>query len=57
MADKLSTSDHGTTDEEQHVRNVGEINTDYYIHGLRIPKYRTAMAQVVMVGLIAFCTV
>lgn len=57
MAEKLSTSDHGTLDEEHHVRNAGEVNTGYYIRGLRIPKYRTAMAQVVMVGIIAFCTV
>jgi hypothetical protein len=44
-------------DEERNVPGLGKVNTDYYIRGLCIPKYRTAMAQVVMIGLIAFCTV
>lgn len=37
--------------------NREKLDTDYYVGRLRIPKYRSAMAQVVMVGLIAFCTV
>jgi hypothetical protein len=36
---------------------AGKADTDYYIRGIRIPKYKTAMAQVVMVGIIALCTV
>ena len=36
---------------------AGKVDTDYYIRGIRIPKYRTAMAQIVIVGIIAFCTV
>jgi hypothetical protein len=39
------------------VTDNGRPNTDYYFGKLRIPRYRTPMAQVVMVGLIAFCTV
>jgi len=46
-----------SSDGVQDVHGIGEINSDYYIRGVRIPKYRTAMAQVVTVGLIAFCTV
>ncbi|PMD35703.1 hypothetical protein L207DRAFT_516657 [Hyaloscypha variabilis F] len=45
------------SDRERDVQDAGKVNTDYFIRGLRIPKYRTAMAQVVMVGFIAFCTV
>ncbi|KAE9380704.1 hypothetical protein N431DRAFT_498524 [Stipitochalara longipes BDJ] len=52
MADNSSISD-----EERNIQDVDKVNTNYFIRGLRIPKYRTAMAQVVMVGLIAFCTV
>lgn len=33
------------------------LDTSYRIGRLRIPRYRSVLAQVVMVGLIAFCTV
>ncbi|KAH6713988.1 major facilitator superfamily domain-containing protein [Leptodontidium sp. MPI-SDFR-AT-0119] len=50
--DKVSISN-----EESDGQRVGELNTDYHIAGIRIPRYRTPMAQVAMVGLIAFTTV
>jgi len=52
MAENSSISD-----EDRNAQDVRKVNTDYFIRGLRIPRYRTAMAQVVMVGFIAFCTV
>lgn len=50
--DKVSISN-----EESDGQRVGELNTDYHIAGIRIPRYRTPMAQVAMVGFIAFTTV
>lgn len=42
---------------ESETRHTSELNTDYHMLGVRIPRYRTPMAQVVMVGLTAFATV
>lgn len=52
MVDSASISD-----EESRPIQGSEMNTDYYISRVRIPKYRAAMAQVVMVGssLFALC--
>ncbi|RKF58905.1 UNC93-like protein [Golovinomyces cichoracearum] len=38
-------------------KEAGSVDTSYGFGGLRIPRYRTAMAQVTLVGLFAFCTV
>ena len=53
----MTSTSAAASDEEASFQPGGKVNTDYYVRGLRIPKYRSSMAQVVMVGLIAFCTV
>ena len=46
-------------DEERDILQAEKmrVDTSYRVRGVQFPKYRSAMAQIVMVGLVAFCTV